>query len=360
MILPVISRLSAPLVSKAAILVELNEPLLVTDIHVPVPDIGQVVVKVYYSGLCGKQLGEQTGSFGPDRFIPHLMGHEASVEVLECGPGVAKVKAGDVAVAHWRVGSGIESPFPKYWCPTLDTYVGAGRIATFTEYAIVSENRLTPIPDDIPRDIAALLGCAVTTGLGLVANEAHISLGQSVVVFGVGGIGINVIQGCRLVSAHPIVAVDIVDSKLEMATGFGATHTINSYNKHRNDLREELLLTLNGGEFDICIDTSGNGAILDLALDVLNQKGTLYLVGQMAAHKRVSIQTAPLHAGKRIECCFGGDTDPDRDIPRYINLLQSGKLDLNNIITHESPLDDINKLMDNARLGVVGRGIVKL
>src|SRR5688572_174041 len=163
---------------KAAVLVELNEPLVLTDIEVPPLDVGQVLVEVHRSGICGAQLGEIAGVKGPDKFLPHLLGHEGGGVVLETGPGVTHVKAGDHVVLHWRKGEGIQARTTAYnWGGRK---VNAGWVTTFQEQAIVSENRVTPIPKDVPFDVAALMGCAVTTALGLVNNDAQVKIGDSV------------------------------------------------------------------------------------------------------------------------------------------------------------------------------------
>src|SRR5262249_47498573 len=146
--------------------------------------------------------------------------------VVDIGPGVRQVKPGDCVVLHWRKGPGIEAETPKFkWG---GTQVNAGWITTFNEYAIVSENRVTPIPGDSDLEVAALFGCAVTTGFGVVENNAKLRIGESIVVYGAGGIGLNIVQAAALVSAYPIIAVDLHDNRLALARQMGATHIINS------------------------------------------------------------------------------------------------------------------------------------
>ena len=190
---------------KAAILTELNKPLVIDELDIPVLDVGQVLVKVHASGICGAQIGEISGAKGLDKWLPHLLGHEGGAEVLETGLGVTQVKPGDHVVMHWRKGQGIEAKPPRYkwgWMPPNGS-VGGGWVTTFNEMAVVSENRLTPIPKDISFDVAALMGCAVTTALGMVNNEAKIMIGESVAVAGAGGVGLNVIQAAFLAGAVP-------------------------------------------------------------------------------------------------------------------------------------------------------------
>lgn len=177
---------------KAAVLVEQNKPLVIAEIELPEAlSFGQVLVKVHYSGICGSQINEIDGTKGPDKFLPHLLGHEASGTVLDLGPGVKTVKQGDRVVMHWRAGNGLQCEPPSYrWDGRK---VNAGWVTTFNECAVVSENRVTTIPDDFDLKLAPLFGCAVTTAMGVVNNDAQVKIGQSVVVFGVGGVGINIV-----------------------------------------------------------------------------------------------------------------------------------------------------------------------
>src|SRR6516165_2558840 len=210
---------------KAAVLVSQNSALEIYDIEVPKLDVGQVLVRVEYSGICGKQIDEITGRQGDDQYIPHLLGHEGGGEVVEIGPGVTKVKPGNRVVMHWVRGSGIDARPPRF--NHQGQVLSAGWVTTFSDYTIASENRLTPMPQAARGDVLALLGCAVTTGLGIVFHNARLLPGQSIAVFGVGGVGLNVVQGADLVNAYPIVALDRSDAKLEFARKFGATHTVN-------------------------------------------------------------------------------------------------------------------------------------
>ena len=160
---------------KAAILNHLNLPLIVDEVQLPEHlECGQVLVQVDCSTICGAQIGEITGAKGEDHYLPHLLGHEGCGRVRDVGVGVDHVKIGDKVVMHWRRGLGIESTFPKYkW---KDKVIGGGLVTTFNEYAVVSENRLTSIDPSIPSGVASLMGCAVTTALGLINNEARLKI----------------------------------------------------------------------------------------------------------------------------------------------------------------------------------------
>jgi S-(hydroxymethyl)glutathione dehydrogenase/alcohol dehydrogenase len=171
--------------TRAAILVEQRKPLVVDEVELPEAGFGQVQVRILVSGVCGSQLGEIDGVKGPDPWLPHLLGHEACGVVEAVGPFVSTVAPGDRVVLHWRPGSGIEAPTPRYaWGSRR---VNAGRVTTFQERAIVSENRVTAVPHDLEPEAAVLYGCALTTGFGVVCNDARVRIGESVVVLGCGG-----------------------------------------------------------------------------------------------------------------------------------------------------------------------------
>lgn len=340
---------------KAAILVEQNAPLVVADVEIPPLDAGQVLVKVHYSGICGKQIEEINGKRGADPYRPHLLGHEGAGVVEEVGPGVRKVKAGDHVVLHWMKGSGIDSAPPRF--ARDGAVVSAGWVTTFSEYTVASENRVTAIPEDVGFDVGALLGCAVTTGLGIAFNDAALKPGQSVAVFGVGGLGVNVVQGAALVNAHPIVAIDLHDHKLEHAIAFGATHTVNG---GAPDV-EPALRKLSGSRgFDATVDVTGSPEVRQMAYALTSNTGRTILAGVPHHEERITLDSFPLHFGRRIFGSHGGDTRPDEDIPRCIRLYQLGKLKLQEQITHRFPLDQINEAMEVVKRGEAGRCVISM
>ena len=340
----------------AAILVENNQPLAIEEIEWRGPlRFGQVLVRIHYSGICGAQINEIEGAKGPDKFLPHLLGHEGSGEVLEVGDGVSRVKPGDNVVMHWRQAAGIQSPLPVFdW---KGRKVNAGWVTTFNSHAVVSENRLTPIPKDFPMDLAPLFGCAVTTAVGVVNNDAQIKIGQSVVIFGVGGVGLNIAQAADMVSAHMIIGVDIVDAKVEMAKKWGATHAFNS--KKETDYLEKIKLLVGSQGADVVIDTTGSARVIETAYGLTNPDGRTILVGVPRKGDNVSIYTLPLHFKKVLKGSHGGSVDPDVLIPRLIRLIYAKKMKMEGLFTDRFKLAEINMAIEEMRSGKSARVLIE-
>ena len=340
--------------AKAAILAQSRKPLVVDEITFPDElEAGQVLVKVLYTSICGAQINEIEAVKGVDKFLPHLLGHEASATVVEIGPGVMHVKPGDTVVLHWRPSQGIQCrPAAYKW---RGEKLNAGWVTTFNEYAIVSENRMTVIPADFDLKIAPLFGCAVTTAAGVVNNDAHVKIGESVVIFGVGGVGLNLVQFAALAGANPIVAIDLIDSKLAMAKARGATHIINS-SKIEN-LADEIRKIVGAKGPDKVLETTGVKSVIELAYDLTHVDGTCVLVG--VPNEKVTIYTLPIHFNKVLTGSHGGDAAPHIDIPRIIRLNKAGRMSFDGIITHEFPLDEINAALDLVRSGTAGRVLLK-
>jgi len=339
---------------KSAILVESKKPLVVADIDLPKKLVfGQVLVKVCYSGICGAQINEIDAVKGPDKFLPHLLGHEGSGIVEEIGEGVTTVKLGDHVVLHWRKSAGIESFTPK--CLWNGKKVNAGWVTTFSEKTVVSENRLTVIPKSFDMRLAPLFGCSVISAFGVVNNDAKIKIGQSVLIFGVGGVGLNVAQAASMVSANPIVGIDLYKHKIDMGKKFGLTHGLTG---NLDDLNNEVYKIVGDKGADITIETTGDPKIIEKAYELTSPDGKTILVGVPSG--KISIYSLPLHFKKVLTGSHGGSSVPDIDIPRYIRLINQKKMTLENLITHEFKLADINKAIDLFRSGKAGRIVIKM
>lgn len=329
----------------AAVLTAHNAPLELAEVEPCELRAGQVLVRILVSGICGKQLGEIRGDYDENAPMPRLLGHEGCGIVESVGPGVSKVKTGDKVVLHWRKGSGMDSEFPRY---VIAGYEGrditSGRITTFSEMAIISENRLTKVPHETPNELCALLGCAMSTALAVMENDAKLKMGESVLIVGCGGVGLNLIRVAKMMGAR-VTGLDRVAEKQRIA----------------DELSDDDAVGLI--KFDVIVDTTGSAEAFSHALTFLAPGGTFVLVGQPKEKVDYEIRCAR-HLfdgeGKRIIASQGGGFQPDTDIPRYVNMWRSGFLKMDGIVTDRFPLSRINDALDLVRSGSVGRCMIEM
>ena len=340
----------------AAILVESGSPLIIDEITLPSElGAGQVLVEVITSGICGAQINEIDAVKGPDKFLPHLLGHEGFARVLEIGPGVTTVLPDDFVIMHWRPGSGIQAK------PALYEWQGkrlnAGWVTTFNNHGVVSENRVTKIlPGVHKKNLLPLLGCALTTALGVLENDAKVNFRDSILVFGSGGVGLALIKVAKIFGVNSVVMVDISDEKLKYATDLGASKTVKFTNKEEtlNNLR-----TIYGKVLpSVAIDTTGNTDAIELCYEVSSNLGRVILVGVPKADSRAKIYTLPLHFDKILKGSQGGDSKPEIDIPILLDLMSRGDLNFDNYPTQAFKLNGINGAIENLRNGASGRMVI--
>jgi S-(hydroxymethyl)glutathione dehydrogenase/alcohol dehydrogenase len=339
--------------TKAAILTEIHKPLEIAEVDLPNIDVGQVLVKIHASRICGSQIGEIDGVKGHDRWLPHLLGHEAAGQVVETGKGISHVQPGDEVILHWRPSQGMQCKPPVYkWGHKR---VNAGLITTFNEYSVVSENRLTVVAKDFPIELRCLMADTITTGFGIINNDSKVRLGESVVVIGAGGIGSGVILGASLSGANPIIAVDLHEHKLEHAKKIGSTHSINCT---KQNLREELQTILGNDGADVIIDGTGSPDIIELCYELVSPQGRVVLFGVPHHKAKIKINTLALHFGKTITGSEGGGSIPHEEIPKYYKLLKNKKTDLSGMVTHRGSLDEVNRLIEEMRAGSVVHAVM--
>lgn len=333
---------------KAALLIEINKPLVMTDLSPCILKPGQVLVRVLVSGICGAQLSEIRGEKGTH--FPRLMGHEGCGIVEYAGPGVTKVKQGQKCVMHWRKGSGMESESPRYYLG--DEEITGGQVTTFSEYSVCSENRLTAVPDETPNELCALLGCGLSTALGVMENEAKLKAGESVLIVGCGGVGLNLIRVAKMMGASWVVGRDHSESSLQNATKAGANDT------------EWTPRWIGAVEhFDVVVDTTGNPQAISEGIERVRGGGTFVMVGQPAPRADVLLHSAR-HLfdgeGKTLKATQGGQFNPDRDIPRYVKMWQSNHLKIDGIVTRRFPLSKINEAIATVQTGNAGRAMIEM
>jgi len=343
--------------TKAAILVEQNKPIIIDEIEIPKLLPGQVLVEIKYSGICQSQLNEWRGKKGKDPYLPHTFGHEGTGVVLDTGPNVTKVKPGDYVVLTWIKSTGANVPGCAYKDNSGKT-INSGAISTFMEKSVVSENRLVPInKNDIPLDLAALLGCAILTGGGMVVNELKPQAGESIAIWGIGGIGACAVMAAAALGCKPIIAIDIKDNKLNLAKELGADILINGNNEPLEKIME---ITDNNG-VDFGIESVGNVKVMEAGFEAVKKSGGKFIIaGNAKKDDKIKINPFDLIAGKKILGSWGGAAKPDEDIPKYIKQFKNGKLPIDKLITHCISLENINEAFNLLESGDAGRILIKI
>ncbi|MBX7136879.1 MAG: zinc-binding dehydrogenase [Oligoflexia bacterium] len=339
----------------AAILVETGRPLEIDQLEVPALKPGQVLVEIKFSGVCHTQILEARGHRGKDNFLPHCLGHEGAGVILEIGPAVSRVKTGDRVLLSWIKGPGMDIPGTVYgW---KGKSVNAGAIATFSQLAVISENRTTKLPENIEFAHGALMGCAVPTGLGAVFNNAEPKPGQSLAVFGAGGVGLCAIAGAAIAGCTPVIAVDINPQKFEAARAAGATHCVNP---SEGDLLQQLNKLCPQG-LDFAIEATGRPEIMEKALQAVRPlSGAAVLIGNAHFGENLSLDPRQFNAGKQLRGSWGGGTVPERDFPRYFSLLSAGRLNLDLLSATRYALSDANRALDDLESGKVLRPLLDM
>lgn len=332
--------------TKAAVLVAHNKPLKILNLELQDPGKGEVLVKIYFSGICHTQLLEIAGKSASKSFVPNLMGHEASGKVVKVGPNVKKVKKDDLVILSWIKGRGINTiPKPIDY---NNVKINRGSVTTFSQYSVVAENRVFPIKKNTPMDVSALLGCAVPTGMGMVFNNAKVKKNDVVLIIGCGGIGINAIHAAKVAKAKIIIGLDINDDKKLSALKFGANYFFNFKEKN-------LLNKINkiSNKIDYSIDTVGIKKTMEFAYNISdNYSGHTILCGvPNPLNLKISINPFPLYYGKKITGTGGGETVPDKDLKKYENLYKNNKIDLKGMITKVFSLNQINTAINTLQKG---------
>ncbi|MEK7203794.1 MAG: alcohol dehydrogenase catalytic domain-containing protein [Patescibacteria group bacterium] len=331
--------------TKAAVLINIGGPLTIEELEIPKLQRGQTLIKVLFGGLCHSNVNEIKGRKGAE-FIPHLLGHEASGEVMEIGDGVSKVKPGDYVACTWVRGAGLEAPSVRY--QSSKGAVNAGACSVFSEYAVISENRLVVIPKAVEPQIASLLGCAVQVGAGIV-DKHQINAGHRLAVFGIGGLGASALMRAASlgVKCH---AFDIVPWKLKWVKEELKVIAINPSDAEIEGLK---------GTFDYSIECSGSKTAMEMAYEFLKPTGTAIIAGNLEPGTKISIDywgllTGKVLRGTRFDMCF-----PDQDIPFYAKMYLNGSLPINKLVSKIYELDNVNAGIDDLTAGRLLRGVIR-
>ena len=359
---------------KAAVLHEFNQPLAIQQLEQDPPKAGEVRLKTDVAGLCASDYHVMHGTSTIP--LPAVLGHEGSGTVVEVGDGITSVQTGDRCILsfisncghcrHCRTGNPQlcdtnQATGARQFDGTVRLHDGAtevhqmGKLGVFGESIVAPQQACFPIPDQVPVDVAALIGCCVTTGAGGIINNPAARPGVTVAVFGCGGVGLNVVQGARLLNASRIIAVDVYDHKLEFSYKFGATDVVNA----REVDPVEAVREISDGGVDLAFDSFGSAATISNAFASVRRGGTAVLIGLGAVGEKAPIDMVDMVRGqKTIMGSYYGSASPHESFKKIVDFYLKGKLDVESLITRRYPLEQINEGFEALASGEDGRGVI--
>lgn len=359
---------------KAAVCYEFGQPLVIEDVIIDPPQAGEVKVQIRAVAICHSDVHLVRGDWKNwSSNPPVIAGHEGAGRVVDVGPGVTRANVGDAVVVSLLRACG-----QCFYCTSGSPFLCEGKFAlhserrlhrptgeaiqqgistgAFAEYAVVDQSQVAPIPADMPFDRACLLACGVITGYGAAVNTAQVTPGSSVVVVGAGGVGLNAVQGAHLSGAYPIIAVDVLESKLTASRTFGATHT---FHAKQTDVVAEVRALTGGRGADYALVTVGHPASLEQSLNFVRRGGTIVSVGMPNTGATAALPMGDFtYNGQRLLGSNVGSTRLNVDIPRLVGLYQSGRLKLDELITRRYPLDQINDAIESMERGEALRNVI--
>jgi len=364
--------------TRAAVALQAGKPLEIMELDLEGPKAGEVMIELKATGICHTDAFTLSGD-DPEGAFPAVLGHEGAGVVVEVGPGVKSLKPGDTVIPLYTCecreckfclnpktnlcqavratqGQGLmpdgTSRFSLDGKPILH-YMGC---STFSNYTVLPEISVAKIRDDAPMDKVCYIGCGVTTGIGAVLFEANVEAGSNVVVFGLGGIGLNVIQGARLAGANKIIGIDLNPSRVELAKKFGMTHFINPKDVHNV---VEAIIDLTDGGADYSFECIGNVNTMRQALECCHKGwGESIIVGVAGAGQEIATRPFQLVTGRVWRGTAFGGARGRTDVPKIVDWYMDGKINIDDLITHTMPLDDINKGFDLMHEGKSIRSVV--
>ena len=357
---------------KAAICYEFGHPLVVEDVTLDPPQHGEVHIRIAATGICHSDLHAISGEWGGADTLPFVAGHESSGTVLDVGPGVTRFKPGDRVIVTLIRSCGhcfyCSAGFPTR-CETQFALSRENRIhntrgepinlrlntGSFAEEVVVHESQIVKMPDGVSFDVAAPMACAVITGAGAVLNTTPIRAGSSVVVIGTGGVGLNSVQAARIAGAYPIIAIDTLDNKLEIAHQFGATHSANPVTEDAVAMVKQLTA---GRGADYVFVTVGNTKASEQGFKMLRTRGTMTVVGIPEAGATIALPSMGFVQERTVTGSMMGSTRLETDIPRLFNLYANGQLLLDQLISKRWTLVQINEAISDTACGNAIRNVI--
>ena len=342
---------------KAAILENINKPLLIDEIENDSLSEGQVLVKILQTGACRSQIFEMEGKRGIDKYLPHLLGHEAIGIVIDLGEKVTKVKEGDYVVLSWIKSKGISAKPAKYFWK--DKIVNSGQVTTFSEYSVCSENRCLRIEKELALKIGPTLGCALPTGYGLSLTQPELKTAKYIAVVGLGGIGMAALLGALDQSKAEIFAIDINQIRLKEAKSLGAKYIFNPLETSTN-IVDFLREKTNNKMIDLLLECSGSIKVLNNSLKLINNLGLVKFVSHPKFGDLLEIDPFELILGKRVEGSWGGGTYPDRDFEFIAKKISCNEKFMELYSNKIYELEEINLALHELKSGKVLRPIINL
>ena len=360
---------------KAAVLYDYKTPLIIEELELDPPKAGEVLVRTGAAGVCRSDYHFMMGE--AKTVLPSVLGHEGSGIVEQVGEGVSRVQPGDHVILSFVPNCGrcffCTTGRPNL-CDLHDATPGTmfdgttrlhkgderithfGKVACFAERTVVPESGCIPVTKDVPLDVAALVGCCVTTGAGAAMFTAEVEPGSTVAVVGCGGVGLNAIQGSRVRNASTIIAVDINEGALEFAMKFGATHTVNAQDQ---DAVARVREITGGAGVDYAFEVYGSAETVETAYGMSRKGGTVVVVGIAPLGEKAGIDPVRLVRGERVlKGCYYGSARCHVDMPKIVDLYLSGLLNLDELVTRRYSLDQINEAYADLNSGGVGRGVI--
>ena len=331
---------------KAAILESFKKPLLLKNITIPPLNKGQVLVKLYYSGICKSQLMEIEGGRNNKKYLPHMLGHEGSGIVIKTGKNVTKVKKGDEVILTWIKSKGLNCKGGSI--KHINKKINFGPITTFSNYSLISENRIVKKPKFLSRKLATLFGCALSTGAGMILKQPKLTLNKKVLIYGLGGIGFCSLITLLATKHKKIYVYDHNIERMKLAERMGA---------------KKINLLENKSEycnyFDLCIETCGKTETIENGLSLIKYNGKLIFASHPSKNKKIRIDPHELIRGKKILGSWGGSTNLEKDLGNYYKILKN-KINLFNFLTNDIySLSQINVALSRMKKGLTIRPLIK-
>lgn len=338
----------------AATLFKINSGLKLVNLKIPKLKTGQVLVKILYSGICKSQIMEISGGRDNKKWIPHLLGHEACGVVLKVGKGVTKVRPNDNVILTWIKTSGYNAKNPEFFYKKRK--INAGKVTTFSNYSIVSENRLVKKPNKLSLRDSIFFGCAFPTGAGMVFNDVKVSKKDKIILIGLGAVGLGALLALKKNNLKNIIVIDKNKKKLNLAKKLGVKYFFSSL----NNLTEKKVYKIFKSGADICFESAGLTKTIEFGMKLINKNGRVHFASHPNDKDYINIKPHDLITGKKISGSWGGGSKPDRDIRRFLPILETNKFKLQQLHGKIYRLSEINFAINDFKKNLVFRPIIKM